>query len=64
MRIHGLAPLLIALSLVTIGVGCDQKGSSDPAAGASSAPGTPVRQPLGVSSANGAGSAKPAAPAH
>jgi hypothetical protein len=63
MRIHGFAPLVIALSLATIGVGCDQKGSSDPAT-ASSAPGTQVRQPLGVSSANGAGSAKPAAPAH
>jgi hypothetical protein len=64
MRIHDFAPLLIALSLVTIGAGCGQKSSSDQAAGASSAPGTPVRQPLGVSSASGAGSAKPAAPAH
>ena len=63
MRIHGFAPLLIALSLATIGAGCDQKGSSEPA-GASSAPGTQVRQPLGVSSASGSGSAKPAAPAH
>ena len=63
MRIHGFAPLVIALSLVTIGVGCGEKGSSDPTAGTSSAPGTVVRQPLGVSSAGGTGSARPA-PSH
>jgi len=63
MRIHGFAPLVIALSFVTIGVGCGEKGSSDPAAGTSSAPGTVVRQPLGVSSAGGTGSARPAASA-
>jgi hypothetical protein len=58
MRTHGFAPLLIAFSLLTIGAGCGQKGSSgssDP--GASSAPGTVVKQPLGVSSASPAGSA-------
>ncbi len=58
MRIHGFAPLLLALSLVTIGAGCGQKGSSgssDP--GASSAPGTVVKQPLGPSSASPTGTA-------
>ena len=61
MRIHGVKPLVIALSLATMSVGCGQKsssGSSDP--GASSAPGTVVRQPLGASSASPASSARPA----
>jgi hypothetical protein len=59
MRTHGVTPLLLAASLALLSGGCGQKsssGSSEP--GASSAPGTVVRQPLGASSA--AGSVKPA----
>ena len=63
MRIHGVKPLVMALSLATMSVGCGQKGSSgssDP--GASSSPGTVVRQPLGASSESATGSARPTTP--
>lgn len=66
MRVHALAPLLIGLSIAAIGVGCGRSGGSggpDLTSPTSSAPGTLVKQPLGASSVNGAGSAKPA-PAH
>ena len=64
MRLHALAPLTVALSIAAaIVAGCGRSGSSsspDLASPSSSAPGTVVRQPLGASSVNGAGSAKPA----
>lgn len=61
MRVRVFAPLMIAISIsiAALGVGCNSKSSSgtnDVAAPASSAAGTPVRQPLGASSVN----AKPA----
>lgn len=65
MRVRAFAPLLVALSVVALGLGCNSKGSSgtnDVAAPPSSAAGTPVRQPLGASSVGGA-AAKPA-PSH
>jgi hypothetical protein len=65
MRVRAFAPLMIALSIAAIGAGCNSKSSSgttEAAATASSAAGTPVRQPLGASSVGGAGT-KPV-PAH
>jgi ABC-type phosphate transport system substrate-binding protein len=66
MRVHALAPLLVGLSIAAIGVGCGRSsGSSSPdlTSPTSSAPGTLVKQPLGASSVNGAGSSRPA-PVH
>jgi hypothetical protein len=63
MRLSALAPLLIGLSIVAIGVGCGRSsssGSADLTSPTSSAPGTPVKLPLGASSVNGAASARPA----
>ncbi|MEP7124487.1 MAG: hypothetical protein ABJE95_26400 [Byssovorax sp.] len=63
MRVPALAPLLIGLAIAAIGVGCGRssgQSSPDLASPTSSAPGTLVRQPLGASSVNAAGTAKPA----
>ena len=65
MRLRAFAPLMIALSISALVVGCNSKGSSgttDLTSPTSSAAGTPVKQPLGASSAGGTGT-KPA-PAH
>jgi hypothetical protein len=61
MRIQGLAPLLIGLSIAAVSVGCGRSSSTttDPTSPPSSAPGTLVKQPLGSSSAGAAASARP-----
>ena len=56
MRLRAFAPLLIGLSIAALGAGCNSKssaGTTEVTAPASSAAGTPVRQPLGASSVGG-----------
>ena len=62
MRVRAFAPLMIAISVAALVAGCNSKSSSgtiEATAPASSAAGTPVRQPLGASSVGGP-AAKPA----
>jgi hypothetical protein len=63
MRIPALTASIVVLVIAALGVGCGSKTSTDLASPTSTAPGTPVKQPLGASSASGTSSARPA-PAH
>lgn len=62
MRIPALTASMVGLVIAALSVGCGSKTSTDLASPTSTAPGTPVKQPLGPSSAGGAASARP--PAH
>jgi len=64
MRIPALTASIVGLMIATLSVGCGSKTSTDLTSPTSTAPGTLVKQPLGTSSAIGAGSAKPPTPAH